>query len=1227
MRNKTQTGSRGISAASARRAALVLIAVAGALLGRYGIMGSQAHQTHQSHQARPPGRTAKNAARRGAPTASIQTHRNIGKAYYEQGMYPQAIAEFQKVIAAGHASGSPSSVLATDHLNLGMALMQANQLDQALGELTTARQMDPKLVAAEYNLGIVYKRELRYPDAEAALKRVTAADPSDPAAWFNLGTVYFAERKLPEALAAHQRVIKMGFGRGQNFYVASLFHVFTILIRLGKPAEAQKYLKQHQEFKDKVPGISVQNPALEAGKYGAILVPLAPPEVAPLQVPPVPVTFDEIDSKIGLPAARATAGELPRLRRSSGEHLDKVYDKLPEVFGGSVAVGDYDGDGHPDLYVVNPAGPNRLYRNNGDGKLMLVDTKAGVSGRPGGVYATFADYNNSGHPSLFVAGLGGITLYHNNGDGTFTDVTAKAGLAGKPGELATRVVPFDSDNDGFLDLLVTVYTDDLLTALANRDVDQFTFPGDLGDGKTFLYRNNGDGTFTDITASAGLASARGHMLGAVFSDFDNDGYADLLLFRHNQSPLLYINQGQNKFVDRTAAAGDALSQSRAFGGEVADFNHDGNFDLVLSTWSGYQVLLNRGDGHFEAVGPIRRTHAALVPGYRATVADVDGDGFDDLLLPHSGGLWYRLANRGGQFQEAPLTFKLENAGAKATDPRLVARALGGISFTPASLTGPGRLDLVGTVGHGEPIVFEKQGPPARWSEVKLDGYKSNKEGVGAVVEFKAGDFYKKVMATGGPVRVFVGNRTKLDVVRVTWPNLVVQNSINVATNQTITVRESERLASSCPFLYVWNGDEFRFLTDIMGVAPIGELAPDGTYIKPNPDQIVRLGSGLREQHGVMTLQVTSEMRETDYFDRLRLFAVDHPESEKIYANEIYSSTPPPLELYAVRDKRFPVSAVDDHGADVLPLLREADGRYPTSFRRNRILGLADTHSLTLDLGELPPSSPVALYLTGWVFWTDSNAARALMSNSRLQMILPYVQVRDAAGKWVTVIPDMGVPAGTNRTMRVDLTGKFLSADHHVRIVTNLCVYWDQIFFTTHDRALRLRTAGREMPLVSADLHYRGFSTPTSDAEHVKPDWFDYARLMPEAPWNPFLGRYTRYGAVEDLLSKSDDHLVVMATGDEMTARFSGRDLPPLKPGWNRDFFLYARGYAKDGEPNTADFRTAEPLPFYEMGNYPYDLKEYPGGQQQEQYLRNYETRPSRLLIPPLAPATLVRHDR
>jgi tetratricopeptide (TPR) repeat protein len=1162
----------------------------------------------------------------GAPAAEIapselQTYRSLGKADYEQGEYQPALEEFEKTVASGHA-------VALDHLDLAQALIQANKLNDAFEELTTAKQMAPHLLAIDYNLGILYKHELHYPQAEAELKRVAAADPGDPPTWFNLGEVYFAEHRLEPALEAFKRVVSMGYAKAQNFYVAATFHCFIILTRLRQPSEARKYLKLNLATRDKVPGISLQYPALEAGKFGELHI--APPQTISIPAPPPKeLAFEDITSKLGIKvpaplrpdASGASAPAYTRVYVSSpgarAQHgLARLY--APDLFGSSFAVGDYSSQGFPDVFVAEPslAGGGYLLRNNGNGAFIDVTKQAGVSTPPGSVAAEFVDYNNSGHPSLVVAGLGGLALFKNNGNGTFTNVTKQAGLEGSPCELDTDVKAVDTDDDGFLDLVVAGYTNLCTRGAAGNRV----FPDSYPRATPRLYHNNGDGTFTEITASSGLEDARGHFRQVVFAEFNNNGYMDLLFLRDDGPPVLFLNQGADKFVDGTKEAGAALTDSRADEAAVSDFNHDGKFDLALWSATGYSVLLNQGNARFDAVPnlpaikPLNELFAR-----RGALADLDGNGFDDLMVKDQDQRWHALLNYGGRFSEAPLDLPPAISGGGMAGSPMPPYFHWEISFTPALLTDPGNLDMLTFGDNGRRMMaLERQGPPARWIEVKLLGYKSNLQGLGDVVEVKAGNYYAKVLAAqGSPVRVFAGDLPKLDVVRVTWPNQVVENDTNVSADKAVDMKESSRLASSCPFLYVWNGKRFVFYTDIMGVSPLGELAPDGTTIRPNPRQLIRLGSNLRPISGDYVFQITDEMREVDFFDQLRLLALDHPASESAYADEIYSPTPSAPRMYLVQRKRLPVSAVDDSGANVLPLIRYADGGYPTDFRRNRIPGLAAPHSITLDLGAFPQSARVALWLRGWVFWTDSNASRALEWNHHLKMTDPYLQVRDRFGRWITAIPDIGLPAGTNRTMRVVLTGRFPTSDHHIRIVTSLCVYWDQIFFTTDESPA---SAAFGLPLISADLHYRGFSQVKSDPNHLVPDFFDYARLMPTAPWNPASGLYTRYGPVRSLLLKPDDRLVAMASGDELTVKFSGRNLPPLRRGWKRDFFLYAVGYAKDGEPNTEFSRTVMPMPFLVMPNYP----PIPGAEQTsspayQQYLRKYETRPGYSLLPPLSP--------
>ncbi len=1121
---------------------------------------------------------------RSDPSAQ-QSARNLGKAYYEQGQYAQAQEEFGKIVASGRA-------LATDYLDLGLAQMQLGRYDQALGSFTTAGQIDAKLTAVKYNLGILYKREGRDPDAEAVLKDVTAQDPGDPAAWFNLGAVRMNQHKLEPALDAFQHVDNMGFERAQNFYVTSLFRSFTVLERLKRQPEAQKCLALYQKYRGRVPGIAVQATALEAGKYGAALVP--PPSLVAKKDAPLPgVVFADVDAELGSTAPQPLA-EPPAAIAATEFSLEYARQHLLPLFGTSVAVGDYDGDGRPDLYIVNPAGTNRLLRQEANGSFVDVTVKAGVGGPGGSISATFADYDNSGRLSLIVAGLGGVRVYHNQGDGTFVDKTAAAHLAGTAGELATQGLFFDADNDGLLDLFVSVYTD-----LGHPPQQaSFRFPQDFAGAVSHLYRNNGDGTFTDITKTAGLGTA-GRARGALFANFTDDPFADLLVLRDDGPPLLYLNRGGARFSPRN----EPNLRLAATHAQVADFNHDGKFDLVLWTPNGPQVLLNRGNANFVALKGLPLITAPEANfAARGTVADFDGDGFDDLLTLDAQGKWHLLLNRGGVFREAPLS--------------LSSSTVSYSSIVPAWLRNPGELDLLTTGGGAGLKLRRRQTPSPHWVEISLAGEKSNQKGIGAVVEVKAGNFYQKLMVTHSPIRVFTGTLPRVDVVRVTWPNAIVQNALNVTTDKTLRVRESERLASSCPFVYAWDGQKLAFVTDVLGAAPLGELQPDGSLAEPSPQEFVRLPPTVRPRNGRYLLRFTDEMREVDYFDEIKLVAVDHTAGQKIYANEIYGSVPQSPALFAVRDQHAPVSAVDNQGRDVLPLLLRADGRYVGGFQRQRIPGLASPHTLTLDLGPFGKTIHLALWLQGWVLWPDSNSARAVASQKR-KMVGPYLQVRDAQGRWVTVVPDMGLPSGANRTMRVDLTGKFLSADRHVRIVTNLCVYWDRIFFTNDDR--RVRPTG-EARLLGAHLHYRGFSTPHPDPAEVRPDEVDYEELDAFAPWDPAPGTYTRYGDVRPLVSGRDDELVVMAPGDELGASFDARALPPPRGGWHRDFFLYLAGWAKDNEPNTLAGNSSAPLPFAAMPTYPYNGSARQRGAAYRQYLRRYQSRRRYRLIPPLAPA-------
>jgi hypothetical protein len=488
--------------------------------------------------------------------------------------------------------------------------------------------------------------------------------------------------------------------------------------------------------------------------------------------------------------------------------------------------------------------------------------------------------------------------------------------------------------------------------------------------------------------------------------------------------------------------------------------------------------------------------------------------------------------------------------------------------------------------------------------------------VGAQIEIKAGTDYRKVTYEGVPVIVRLGPRTQVDTVRITWPNGLIQNETKVPVNRVTTIKEAPRLSGSCPMIFTWNGERFQFITDVLGVAPLGASSGDGQYFPVDHDEYVSIpGEALKARGGEYEIRVTEELREVSYLDQIRLLALDHPADVQVLTNEKFKSPPfPGFRLFGVQQRVYPAAARDQRGGDVRAALAQRDRVYPDSFRRDQT-GIAEMHHLDLDFGNAARGNQAALILTGWVDWADGSTFLSATQAHR-DLTFPYLQVKDAAGNWRTVVEDMGIPAGKPKTIAVDLTGKFLSASREVRIVTNLCVYWDEIFLIENSAPPPSRLSGVEM--IAADLHFRGFSKVAIHPERKQPEAFDYARVSTTSMWNPTGGSYTRYGAVQKLLTDIDDRMVILGSGDEVQLRFRAAGLPELPVGWSRDFLLLVDGWAKDADANTAFSQSVLPLPFHSMSRYPYpETEHFPIDGEHTQYQREYNTRPALRLLRPL----------
>jgi hypothetical protein len=386
---------------------------------------------------------------------------------------------------------------------------------------------------------------------------------------------------------------------------------------------------------------------------------------------------------------------------------------------------------------------------------------------------------------------------------------------------------------------------------------------------------------------------------------------------------------------------------------------------------------------------------------------------------------------------------------------------------------------------------------------------------------------------------------------------------------------------------------------------MGHLEVPGIYNLPDPDEYVRIPDRLlKERNGRYELRVTNELEEAIFIDQLQLVTVAHPLDVQVYPNEGLTGPPyKPFKLYSTRAAQPPVSAVDEHGHDVLSRIVDLDRRYPDDFRLHDIRGYADEHTLTLKLVN-DGAEKIVLLLTGWTdyAWSSDNLAA---SQSGRSLKPPALQIRDKNGDWRTVIENIGIPVGRPQTVAVDLTGK-LKTTREVRIVTNMRIYWDQILVDTSGGGFPLQSTRLDPAM--ANLRWRGFSHELSP-DGQQPMGYDYNQVSFTSPWKVMPGRYTREGDVRTLLRKSDDMFVVARPGDEISLEFAASALPPLRKGWTRTFLLYADGFSKEMDINSASPDQVGPLPFHAMSRYPYSWPEkYPLTSERRRYLKEYNTR-------------------
>ena len=699
--------------------------------------------------------------------------------------------------------------------------------------------------------------------------------------------------------------------------------------------------------------------------------------------------------------------------------------------------------------------------------------------------------------------------------------------------------PVDFDHDGDLDLLVV--GSEGLRLLRN---DGFGAPG---------------GSFTDTTVAAGLPRDRGFSWG-LGEDPDADNDVDLIL-GGTGGVLLAKNERGGRFTASSQGLPDALrSDDEPL---TADLNADGWIDFVA-----------RGKIFCGAPGLVWSEHESkeLPEDTEQMCAGTPfGEARPRLLWPTADG-----------------TIEALELNAEPIPLGTVGGALDG-RLHLADVTADSHADLIAPNGNGVRVC--PTSGTGHTIALALQGVKDNRRAVGALLELRAGALYRRIYWRGEPQVIGLGSREEVDIVRVTWPNGIVQEIVDLELGSYV-IRQREGLGGSCPFLYTWNGTSFEFVSDVLGITPLGLPMAPGQLVPPDHDEYVLVrGEQLRPKDGFFELQLTEELREVTYLDRVRLDVVDHPRGTEVYPNELFTFPPfPGAHIHTVRAPLAPHTALDGEGRDWSAALDAVDGDYAIPFEPlfGQFLGLTEEHTLELrfDPSAIGDASKLRLVMTGWFYWTDASVNMAAARHPEIAFAPPQLFVPDGEGGWRAAGPPMGFPAGKLKTMVVDVSDVLPREDPRLRISSTLQLYWDSIRLATDgDDAERIV---HSVEPASAELWARGFSEPLSVMGISGMDWFEWDRLAPQPRWNQHPGLYTRYGETLPLLQQVDDRFVILGAGDALRIRFDAADVPPPRPGFVRDYLVYLDGWAKDRDPNTVEALYVEPLPFHGMKGYPYD---------------------------------------
>jgi len=1049
-------------------------------------------------------------------------------------------------------------------MNAGMNYLDQGDHTNALATYKKAEAMVPNDADVHLNLANSYLIGGLANEAIQEADAVLKLEPNSAAAYFVKGAACLRLSNPEEAAKAFENVRKIDPGASATFF------------QLGR---ARMGLKQWNEaivaFQE---GIRMEPNRLHAAAHYLLAQSLlragrqdeAQQELQQHQAnlegggPAVSdVTFERSKFTQARVPFKLEQPETAGIRVRFVDATKEVLGNSAQTCSGPIGVIDANHTGWNSLFVVEKGKGFRLLLNT-NGAFVPHAVPYPAVADSSYVKMLVGDLQNDRIDDVVVLGDKGSHLFKFGTNGLATDVSALSRLNNVR---ATDGMLMDLDFTGKLDLIA-------VTGSSNA---------------AQVYRQFGPLLFTNITSRSGIPGSLQNVRAVVMEDWNRDQVMDVIASRKEGTPLLLEKQRGGLLVPREPTqwvAGSVLC--------TGDFDNDLRPDLAVVGEGKITICLNGGERRKIALPESARVRQIVA-------VDYDNDGWLDLwAVGENIRVWRNLGLTGFQEQTAQLGLDRFDGGAVSE-----------IHFADFDLDCDS--DVIVALANGGLRYLRNDGGNENFQlKVRLTGTRSNASGIGCKVEIAAGGLHLARTVQTLPVELGVGKYQKLDSFLVQWFNWP-QGSAEVPFNckEPLLALELSMQEGSCPYLYAWDGKHFRFITDILGAAPLGLPVAEHRYIEADPEEYVWIGNEqtFPPRDGTYQVQISEELREVLYLDEAKLVVVDHQPGTEVHSTDkLRPGKPfPKGELLTVHHEHPLQTAETLDGREVTAALKAVDGRRvsPPKLLVPQLRGLAEPHGLILDFGPLDTAQPLVLVMNGWLRFGGGMANISASQDPSLPFPFPSLEAEVAPGIWKPVNVTVGAPAGKTKTILLDLEGKLEKGTRRLRLKQAFEIHWDRIAMM--EKKPNAQTKISFISPSDANLHFRGFS-PIQDLPSDWPLTPDYDIVRSNSYWTIIPGGWcTRYGEVSELIATRDEGLTLINSGDELTLKFATSSLPPKPVGSVREFFLYSDGWDKDSDFHVAAGTEVEPLPYHGMDDQNYGREKRPQFPSDAQH-REYNTR-------------------